>query len=199
MIPQRVLANLYIAIGAVIANKLRSLLTALGIIFGVAAVIAMLAIGNGAQREILDQIKLVGVNNIVIKPIIEQKEEKIEEEVGQKEKKKFSPGLTLHDVDNIAETIPGLSMISPEIILETFVIRKGLRRSAKLVGVQPEYFRMYNFEMENGQNFNGEQLITGTPVCIIGRAIQTKFFPTENPVGKSIKVGPHWLTIIGVL
>jgi putative ABC transport system permease protein len=70
----RLLANLYIAINAVIANKVRSLLTALGIIFGVAAVIAMLAIGNGAQKEILDQIKLVGVNNIVIKPIIEHQE-----------------------------------------------------------------------------------------------------------------------------
>ena len=68
----RLWANLYIAIDAVIANKMRSLLTALGIIFGVAAVIAMLAIGNGAQQEILNQIKLVGVNNIVIKPIIEQ-------------------------------------------------------------------------------------------------------------------------------
>ena len=80
----RLLANLFIAIDGVIANKLRSLLTALGIIFGVAAVIAMLAIGNGAQQEILNQIKLVGVNNIVIKPIIEQKEEKIEEKVGKK-------------------------------------------------------------------------------------------------------------------
>ena len=106
MIPPRILANLSIAIGAVISNKVRSLLTALGIIFGVAAVIAMLAIGNGAQREILDQIKLVGVNNIVIKPIVEQKEEKIEEQAGQKDKKKFSPGLTMRDVSNIKQTIP---------------------------------------------------------------------------------------------
>ncbi len=195
----RLLANLEIAIGAVIANKLRSLLTALGIIFGVAAVIAMLAIGNGAQKEILDQIKLVGLNNIVIKPIIEQKEEKIEEEVGKKEKKKFSPGLTLRDVHNIVQTLPEISMISPEIILETFIIRNGLRRSAKLVGVQPEYFKMYNFEVEDGQAFSGDQLISGTSVCIIGHAIKTKFFPTEDPIGKSIKVGPHWLTIIGVL
>ena len=74
LLAPRVLANLYIAIDAVIANRVRSLLTALGIIFGVAAVIAMLAIGNGAQQEILNQIKLVGVNNIVIKPIVEQKE-----------------------------------------------------------------------------------------------------------------------------
>src|ERR1044071_939666 len=102
MISPRLLANLYIAINAVTANKLRSLLTALGIIFGVAAVIAMLAIGNGAQQEILEQIKLVGVNNIVIKPVVEQKEEKIEEDANaKKDKKKFSPGLTVRDVHNI--------------------------------------------------------------------------------------------------
>ena len=84
----RLLTNMLVAIDAVIANRLRSLLTALGIIFGVAAVIAMLAIGNGAQQEILNQIKLVGVNNIVIKPIIEQKDEKVNEKVGKKEKTK---------------------------------------------------------------------------------------------------------------
>ena len=78
MLSERALANLYIAIEAVLANKMRSILTGLGIIFGVAAVIAMLAIGTGAQQEILEQIKLVGVNNIVIEPIIEQKEENLE-------------------------------------------------------------------------------------------------------------------------
>ena len=112
----RLVANLYIAIDAVIANRVRSLLTALGIIFGVAAVIAMLAIGNGAQQEIIDQMKLVGVNNIVIKPIVEQKEERVSEKVGQKEKKKFSPGLTIRDVNSINSIIPGLQKVSPEII-----------------------------------------------------------------------------------
>lgn len=199
MIPQRLLANLYVAIDAVIANKVRSLLTALGIIFGVAAVIAMLAIGNGAQQEILDQIKLVGVNNIVIKPIIEQQEEKIEEQVGQREKKKFSPGLTVRDVRSIEATIPGITKISPEIIIDTHVIRDGFRRSAKLVGVDPTYFSIYNFTLGDGQIFNEEQQRLGAPVCIIGYAIKTKFFPTENPIGKSIKVGQHWLTIVGIL
>ena len=195
----RLLANLFIAIDAVIANKLRSLLTALGIIFGVAAVIAMLAIGNGAQKEILDQIKLVGVNNIVIKPIIEQKEEKVEEKVGKKDKKKFSPGLTIRDVKSIQATIPGLTKLSPEIILDTYVIRNGLRRSAKLIGVEPAYFEIFNFDLKEGQLFNDDHLKTGAPVCIIGHAIRTKFFPTENPIGKGIKIGSHWLTIIGVL
>lgn len=199
MFSPRVLANISIAIGAVISNKLRSLLTALGIIFGVAAVIAMLAIGNGAQREILDQIKLVGVNNIVIKPIIEQKEDKVEEQGGKKDKKKFSPGLTVRDVENIKTSIPELASISPEIILDTYVIRNGLRRSAKLVGVEPVYFNIYNFELQEGKMFTSEQERVGAPVCIVGNSIKAKFFPTENPIGKSIKVGQHWLTIVGVL
>lgn len=199
MIKERVLANLYIAIDAVIANKVRSLLTALGIIFGVAAVIAMLAIGNGAQQEILEQIKLVGVNNIVIKPVVEQKEEKLQEASAEKEKKKFSPGLTLRDVNSIIETVPGISKISPEIILETTLIKSGIRRSAKLVGVDPAYFDIYNFELSEGTMFSAEQMKVGSPVCIIGNAIRAKFFPTENPIGKSIKVGGNWLKIVGVM
>lgn len=199
MIPKRVLANIHIATGAVIANKMRSLLTALGIIFGVAAVIAMLAIGNGAQQEILQQIKLVGVNNIVIKPIVEQQEEKIEVEAGKKDKKKFSPGLTLRDVHNIEDAIPGVEKVSPEIIIDTHVIRGGLRRSAKLIGIVPSYFDIYNFSLNEGKVFNHEQERLGSPVCVIGNSIKTKFFPTENPIGKTIKVGQHWLTVIGTL
>ena len=196
---ERLLANLYIAISAVVANKIRSLLTGLGIIFGVAAVIAMLAIGNGAQQEILNQIKLVGVNNIVVKPIIEQEEETIEEGPGKREKKKFSPGLTLRDVKSIEKALPITARLSPEIILETNLIKNGIRRSAKLVGVEPVYFQIFNFELAEGTSFNDEQIKTGSPVCIIGSAIKSKFFPTENPIGKTLKVGIHWLTIVGVM
>lgn len=199
MVSERLLANLYIAFDAVLANKVRSLLTALGIIFGVAAVIAMLAIGNGAQQELLEQIKLVGVNNIIIKPIVEQKEEKVQEDVGQREKKKFSPGLTLRDVHSIEQIVPGINKISPEILLETYIIKSGIRRSAKLVGVEPSYFDVLNIGLSSGNMFNDEHLKVGAPVCIIGSGIKSKFFPSENPIGKSIKVGPHWLTIVGVL
>ena len=115
------ISNLLIATEAILANKLRSMLTALGIIFGVASVIAMLAIGNGAQQEIQEQIKLVGVNNIVINPIIEQIEEEITEEFGNSDKGKFSPGLHMLDVENIKQTLPNLKAISPEIELETYI------------------------------------------------------------------------------
>ena len=196
---ERLLSNFYIAFEAVLANKMRSILTALGIIFGVAAVIAMLAIGAGAQEEILEQIKLVGVNNIIVAPIVEQTDEAVGEELGEKEKAKFSPGLTLRDVTAIRKVIPNVSKISPEIILETHIIKNGVRRSAKLVGVEPAYFEISNFELLEGAMFNEQQLIKGEPVCIIGKSVSSKFFPTENPIGKKIKCGNQWLTIIGVL
>lgn len=197
---EKFLANFYIAFEAVLANKMRSMLTALGIIFGVAAVIAMMAIGTGAQEEILEQIKLVGVNNIIVKPIVEQKEENLEDELGGgNQKQKFSPGLTLRDVNAVRDIIPGVSKISPEIVLETHIIKSGLRRSAKLVGVEPQYFEISNFEILEGTMFNEHQLKKGEPVCIIGKSVSTKFFPTENPIGKQIKCGNQWLRIIGVL
>jgi len=200
MLSERALANLYIAIEAVLANKMRSILTGLGIIFGVAAVIAMLAIGTGAQQEILEQIKLVGVNNIVIEPIIEQKEENLaESSSSDADQKKFSPGLSLKDVKAIQQVVPSIERMSPEIVLDTYIIKNGIRRSAKLVGVEPNYFELTSFQLDQGKMFNEQQLIKGSPVCIIGKSIQTKFFPTENPIGKSIKCGPTWLTVIGVL
>ena len=197
---ERLIANLTIAFEAVLSNRVRSILTGLGIIFGVAAVIAMLAIGNGAQKEIIDQIKLVGLNNIVIKPIIEQTEEQVSsDDPFNKEKNKYSPGLTLKDKNAIAKMLPNIQAISPEIVKDTYIMNKGIRRSAKLVGVEPPYFKLFNFELEEGTMFNDQNLIYGMPVCIIGKSIKAKFFPSENPIGKKLKCGNQWLTVMGVL
>jgi len=197
---ERLIANLTIAFEAVLSNRVRSILTGLGIIFGVAAVIAMLAIGNGAQKEIIDQIKLVGLNNIVIKPVIEQTEEQVSaDDPFNKEKNKYSPGLTLKDKNAIAKILPDIQVISPEIVKDTYIMTKGIRRSAKLVGVEPPYFKLFNFELEEGTMFNDQNLIHGMPVCIIGKSIKAKFFPSENPIGKKLKCGNQWLTVMGVL
>lgn len=197
---EKILANFFIAFEAVLANKLRSILTALGIIFGVAAVISMLAIGNGAQQEILEQIKLVGVNNIVITPIIEQSEEKVTEDASEKAtKKSFTPGLHMEDVKAIEQILPNIEKVSPEILVETYIIKSGTRRSAKLVGVTPNFFEIANFSISQGKMFNEDQMLKGEAVCIIGKGIQVKFFSDEDPIGKMIKCGSHWLKIIGVL
>ena len=199
---EKVTGNFAIALEAILANKLRSLLTALGIIFGVAAVIAMLGIGAGAQQEILEQIKLVGVNNIVVTPIIEQTEEEVDEEsanLAKASKTQFSPGLTMLDVESIQSIVPGISSISPEIILDKYIIKDGVRRSAKLVGVNSSYFDVSNFTLGYGNMFTSQQVENGDPVCIIGKSIEDKFFSEEDPLGKMIKVGNQWLKVIGVL
>ncbi len=195
---ERLFANMGIALEAVFANRIRSILTALGIIFGVAAVISMLAIGNGAQQEILEQMKLVGVNNIVVKPVVEQSEEQLDEE-GKKEQQKFSTGLTLEDKNTIVTIIPGIRNVSPEILLDTHIIKNAIRRSAKLVGIENSYFDVFNFQLGAGKRFTKQQHEQGAAVCIIGKAIETRFFPSENPIGKTIKVGSDWLKVIGVL
>lgn len=192
--------NLFIAVEAVIANRLRSVLTALGIIFGVAAVIAMLAIGNGAQQEIIEQMRLVGVNNIVIRPVAERTEENLAQgNTEAEEKSKFSPGLSVLDAEAINEVIPGINKLSPEIILDTYIINNGIRRSAKLVGVNPTYFQIFNFELERGEMFSENHMKKGEPVCIIGKSIKAKFFPTEDPLGKYLKCGNNWVKVIGIL
>ncbi|MFY8028445.1 MAG: ABC transporter permease [Bacteroidia bacterium] len=195
---ERIYFNFRIALEAIKANKFRSLLTALGIIFGVAAVIAMLAIGSGAKQEILEQIKLVGVNNIVITPISEQKEEKVEAEE-KEEKKKFSPGLNMLDVKSIDEVVPGVIAVSPEIIIETNFVADGLSRTGKLIGVEPDFFEIANFQLEKGKMFNTSQLAHGDQVCIIGKSIQAKFFSKKDAVGAYLKCGPIWLKVIGIL
>jgi putative ABC transport system permease protein len=197
---KRYVHDINIAIESILANKLKSILTALGIIFGVAAVISMLAIGKGAQKEILDQIKMVGVNNILIIPIFETPDEQqSQEDAGNKQKRKFSPGLTLADVDAIKQIIPSVTKISPEISLNSFVQYEGVRVPAKIMGVSNDYFDLYNLPIEKGVFFNDYQEEHGIPVCIIGGNIKSKFFSKIDPIGQYIKFGQIWLKVIGVL
>ncbi|MBE0639295.1 MAG: ABC transporter permease [Bacteroidales bacterium] len=198
---KRHLYNLNSAVEAVFTNKFRSILTALGIIFGVAAVIAMMAIGTGAQQEILEQIRMVGVNNIVITPKITDEtktEEEQTEEDGQTVNKKYSPGLTLADAQSISEIIPGVDRISPEVVYNTFVVKSGTRGNARFSGVEPGFFDVYNLELYEGEMFSDWQREHGAPVCIIGPDIRAKYFKQENPIGKKIKCGNIWLEVIGV-
>jgi putative ABC transport system permease protein len=197
----RYLHDVIIALESILANKLKSVLTGLGIIFGVAAVISMLAIGNGARQEILEQIKMVGVNNILITPIVTQENEGTSsEDTGEdKDKAKFSPGLSLADAEAILKVLPTVKRISPEVALNSYILQKGKREQAKLVGVTNEYFDIYNLQLQQGTFFNDYQEENGIPVCVIGANIDSKFFPKENAVGKYIKFDAIWLKVIGVL
>lgn len=197
---QIILYNFDIALDAIRQNAMRSFLTSLGIIFGVASVIAMLAIGRGAQEEVLSQMKLLGTNNVIIEPVVQQ----IEGEVSNasslaQEQQKYSPGLTLADLQNIKDQIQQVKNVSPEIIYETSFIRGGRLRSGKLVGVNDHYFAINNFEIAEGSIFKDVQLKNADPVCVIGSGVKTHFFAGEDPLGKKIKAGNTWLTVVGIL
>lgn len=199
---QQIISNILTAFEAITRNKLRSILTSLGIVFGVASVISMLAIGRGAQQEILDQMKLLGTNNIIITPIIEQEEGKAdsqEENQKQNEKKKFTPGLTLLDGTSILKNLPHIESVSSETVMETMAVREGFKRSSKLVGVDSSFFSNSGYEIDRGSLFSPIQLENALPVAVIGQAIKVKFFTREDPIGKQIKCGKLWLTVVGVL
>lgn len=198
---ERYFQILSISLEAVANNKFRSILTALGIIFGVGAVIAMMAIGNGARQDILQQIKLVGVNNIVILPVSNADNDANEdsEEAGKTLKKKYSPGLTLKDAENILQAIPTVEKVSPEIIYPTLSIRKGRKLSVDLSGVNEEFFDLFGQKTRFGKLFSRQHLEEGSPVCVIGPEVKAKLFPNENPIGKHLKCGSVWLQVIGVL
>lgn len=197
---KRYLHDFNIAVDSLLDNKLKSILTALGIIFGVAAVISMLAIGRGAKEEILEQIKLVGVNNIVISPVVQAVDDnKRSQNSSELEKRKFSPGLTLSDVKTIKTYIPTIKNISPEIAMNSFLVQGGVRESAKIIGVSKEYFDIYNLKLARGDVFNEIQEENGLTVCIIGDNIRAKFFSKIDPVNQYIKFGSVWLKVIGVI
>jgi putative ABC transport system permease protein len=136
-----------------------------------------------------------------VTPVVEQSEEEVEESTGtQQEEKRFSAGLTRLDVESLRKILgEKVNLISPEIVVDTYVMRSGLRRTAKIVGVENNFFEISNFNLSSGKVFNDEQLQRGEAVCIIGAGIKSKFFPQEDPIGKLIKVGPHWLKIQGVI
>jgi putative ABC transport system permease protein len=189
-----------IAAEAVGHNKLRAGLTSMGILFGVASVIAMLAIGNGAEQEILAQMKLLGVNNIVITPIVVQKEGKVEKDEGQKKQsKKFSSGLTHLDAMAIRNTIPAVHATSSEVVVNSVITRDGHHRSGKIVGVDSGYFDVMNLHLVEGTLFAQTHFMQSAPVAIIGQGVKSRFFTTEDPIGRTIKLGTQWLTVVGVL
>ena len=191
---KRVFTNASIAMNAMLGNKMRSSLTGLGIIFGVASVIAMLAVGKGNQVEVLRQFELICANNLVITPVWENRGEAEESETPR-----YSEGLDMQDAQSILSVIPTVKKISPEIEVETRIIREGRSGKGKVVGVGNEYFDLNNFTLRDGSLFSSDHLERGGRVCILGASVARKYFAEENVIGRQIKCGSIWLEVIGVL
>lgn len=201
---QRLFFNFWLAIEGVSANRLRAFLTALGIVFGVGAVIAMLAIGTGAKEAILAQMRLIGANNIVVNSIMPGGEDDagggVSQSAGQeKNQLPWSPGLNMGDLRAIQNILPGVETISPEVVLPSTVIRDGKIGKARVVGVTNAFFELNNIDLDRGNYFHDVHLRQGDPVCIIGQDIVRRYFSEGNPIGQRIKAGQAWMRIIGVI
>lgn len=199
---ERALFNLRNGWDAMNANRFRAVLTSLGIIFGVAAVIAMLAIGNGAEKEILEQIRQIGSNNIIINSKIPKENPNDDQALSQGsniEKPKFSPGLSLADVRNLQSGIPGVASVSPQVEQEMTVYAQGKKLKVKIIGVDNAYFRINNLNVAQGQAFSEAQQLGSAPVCIIGKGVQTKLFADVEALGLPLKAGENWFKIQGIL
>lgn len=174
-------------------HRLRSILTMLGIIFGVAAVIAMLSIGEGAKREALAKYKLLGVNNIIVR----------DKELSDKEledvRAKFSKGLSLKDADAIKKILPTVDYVAPQAELQTEAKFEDKATAATVVGVTEDYDKILNYVPTKGTFFNADHHNRQLRVCVLGAEVTQSLFPVEDPIGKKVKLGDVWFQVIGVM
>jgi putative ABC transport system permease protein len=175
-------------------HKMRSLLTMLGMIFGVAAVVAMLSIGAGAQQRVMAFIEQLGVHNL----IVEAKESDTWQEY--RKVRNISPGLTFQDYRVIGETVGGIATSTPrKRFSPTKMIPRPQQTIPVVYGVNPVYQEIAGLRLEAGRFFNRQETADAAAVCVLGEGAQTNLFGPEDPVGKYVKVDDQWFQVIGVV
>jgi ABC-type antimicrobial peptide transport system, permease component len=187
-----ILDNLQIALNALRINKMRSILTMLGIIIGVAAVITMLAVGRGAQGQILNQIKSMGTNLIIILPGATLSS-------GARSGAGSSQSLTEADAYAIRREIPSVVASAPTLRTTSQMIAANSNWSTSVYGSNLDYFTARDLEIADGRSFEDAELVSGQKVVVIGQTIATELFGEENPLGETIRISKTPFLVIGVL
>lgn len=185
--------NIRLALRGLADHKFRSFLTMLGIIFGVASVITMLSIGEGAKREAIAKYQDLGVNNIIIR------EKNLSDEELEEVRAKFSQGLSLNDATVIKEIVPGIERLASQAEINTDVKYEDKSVKSTIIGVTPEFLQMMNYKPQKGDYINDTHYNERLKVCILGAGVAATFFKNEDPIGKMIKIEDQWLEVIGVL
>ena len=175
------------------AHKLRSLLTMMGMIFGVAAVVAMLSIGAGAQQEVMAFIEQLGVRNLIV-----EAREAPDQQTFQKIRK-LSAGLNFQDYRVIQANLEGISAASArKRFTPTKLLPKPQGDAPVVYGVSPAYASIANLQVVSGRFFDEEDTENAAPVAVLGEAAAAALFGTEDPVGQYLKVNEQWFQAIGV-
>ena len=180
-------------------HKLRSLLTALGIIFGVAAVIIMVAIGEGTKKAALEQIQQLGARNILVRSARPPENN----EASGRTQRVLEYGLKRDDFTRL-KTVSGLKQVVPLRDTEQKVTYNGLRSPSQAIGTTPAIFTVMNLPLARGRYFSDVDSESLSQVCVIGHRVATTLFPFGDPLGEQIQVGTSgmsavMLTVVGVL
>jgi putative ABC transport system permease protein len=176
------------------AHKLRSVLTMLGMIFGVAAVIAMLSIGAGAQQQVIAFIEQLGVRNIIV-----EARESVDNTTWTKVRQ-TSPGLTFRDLRLIEANLEGLAATTArKRVVPTKMLPKPIGDVPTVFGVDPVYQEIAGLRLGQGRFFTEAEGEAAAPVAVMGRAAATVIFGAEDPVGKFLKVNETWFRVVGLL
>ena len=188
----RIESTFNIAFRALRRNKMRSVLTALGIIIGVAAVIAMVGIGNGAKAQVEAQIASLGQNIIIVSS-------------GSTTASGIRTGwggagtLKLEDADAIRREVTGVTNVSEEVISTTQVAAGNQNWFTRIFGESAEYFDLKQWPLEEGAAFTPQDVRSANKVCVIGRTTATEIFGNDNPIGQILRIKNVPFIITGIL
>tara|TARA_B110000444_G_C18799745_1_gene576787 strand:- start:262 stop:1539 length:1278 start_codon:yes stop_codon:yes gene_type:complete len=182
---------------SIYSHGLRSLLTVLGIVIGVAAVIAMLAVSEGASFEAQQQFRDLGANNILVKSVKPAEE-------GASSGGGFLPqalvyGLTIADITTIRQSIPGISNVIASRIVKKNVWNGGLSMNTDVVGTAVDYPVSRNYQLRSGRFFSESEMRDHGNVVVLSDEVANALFPIDNPLGKTIRIDSDYYNIVGIM
>ena len=188
------LRTVRLGVGSLMLHKLRSMLTTLGVLFGVSSVIAMLAIGEGASEEAQEQIRQLGSQNVILRSV------KPREDFASNQQTRVSTyGLTDEDLRRIRDTFPGVARVVPvrEIFEE---VRRGERAmNPRVLATLPVYTAVTGRVVSEGRFLTDEDERNVANVCVLSDEVSRYLFPFESPLGERIKVGADYYTVVGTM
>jgi putative ABC transport system permease protein len=189
----QVLPDLARSVDSLLLHKLRTALTMLGMIFGVAAVLSMLSIGAGAQQQMMAFIADLGVQNLII-----EARETTEYQAFQKVRQQ-SPGLTFQDIRAIQAALPSLEIVTPrKRFTPNRVIPKPDGDVPTVYGVEPAYQTVASLRVTAGRFFTDDEAAQAAAIAVLGEGARARLFGAVNPIGQHVKVGEQWFEVIGV-
>jgi len=194
--PFRLKRSVLLGIKSLWMHKLRSLLTAMGIVFGVCSVIAMLAIGEGASYEAQQQIKDLGSQNIILESV----KSTDSTTAGEQERSLILEyGLTYRDIAQIRATVPGVQVMIPSREVKDFLWNEAYNVDGVTLGTVPWFPEMRNRRVIRGRFFTDLEMAHSSPVCVLSRSLSRKLFPLTEAVGDTVRISTSYFRVIGVI